>query len=95
MFPKTRLRRLRSNEAVRKIFSSGLPSPGKFIQPVFVIEGENAKIAIPSMPGQFQVGTKQLLRIAEDAVCCKIGGLMLFGAPGEKKKDSDRRAAWN
>ena len=85
MFPEVRLRRLRRTPAIRQLFDAPFPPPGKFIWPVFVVEGENRREPIPSMPGQFRYSADQLVKALEPVVAQGIGGVLLFGqTEGEK-----------
>ncbi len=49
-----RFRRLRGAEAMRRLVRETRISAEEMIYPIFVIEGENIKNPIPSMPGVFQ-----------------------------------------
>ena len=49
-FPVTRLRRLRRSAALRDMFRETSLSPADFIYPLFIVEGENLKKEISSMP---------------------------------------------
>ena len=51
MFPQTRMRRLRKNANIRALNAEIRLSAADFIYPIFVIEGENIKNEISSMPG--------------------------------------------
>lgn len=51
MFPLQRGRRLRFNESIRSLVRETTLSPSDFMFPMFIAEGENVKIEIPSMPG--------------------------------------------
>ena len=54
MFPLQRGRRLRTTEAIRSIVRETTLSPSDFMFPMFIMEGENSKVEIPSMPGIFR-----------------------------------------
>ena len=54
MFPLHRGRRLRTNESIRSLVSETSLSPTDFMFPMFIAEGENVKVEIPSMPGIFR-----------------------------------------
>ncbi|MBP5320904.1 MAG: porphobilinogen synthase [Kiritimatiellae bacterium] len=85
MFPEVRLRRLRRTPAIRQLFDAPFPPPGKFIWPVFVVEGENRCEAIDAMPGQYRYSADQLVKALEPVVAQGIGGVLLFGqTEGEK-----------
>ena len=50
-FPKTRLRRLRTNDAMRRLVAEHRLSVSDLIYPMFVVEGKKQREAILSMPG--------------------------------------------
>lgn len=94
-FPKTRLRRLRRTEGLRKMFDLTMPGPEKFIWPVFVVEGENIREPIESMPGQNRLSVDCLIKDLEPVVKSGIGGVLLFGVIEDTKKDSKGTFAYN
>ena len=49
MFPLQRGRRLRINESIRSLVRETTLSPSDFMFPMFIAEGENVKVEIPSM----------------------------------------------
>ena len=55
-----RFRRLRTTETMRKLVRETRISPEEMIYPIFVIEGENIKNPIASMPGVFQYSIDML-----------------------------------
>jgi porphobilinogen synthase len=94
-FPETRLRRLRRTESLRKLTGQPLPTLGKMIWPVFVVEGENRMEEIDSMPGQFRMSADELCRAVEPLAEQGLGGLMLFGVLDDELKDASGSAAWD
>lgn len=58
--------------------------PKDFIYPIFVIEGENIKNPVESMPGIFQYSIDRLDEILAQVKRAEIGGVMLFGIPIHK-----------
>ena len=50
----SRNRRLRTNESIRSLVRETVLTTNDFVMPMFVMEGENAQEAIPSMPGIFR-----------------------------------------
>ena len=54
MFPLQRPRRLRVNESIRSLVRETTLSPSDFMFPMFIAEGENYQLEIPSMPGIFR-----------------------------------------
>ncbi len=93
-FPETRLRRLRRTDSLRKLTGQPHPTLEKMIWPVFVVEGENQKIEISSMPGQFRMSADELCRAVEPLAEKGLGGLMLFGVIDDELKDAAGSAAF-
>jgi porphobilinogen synthase len=95
MFPDVRLRRLRQTASLRKMLSTPLPGPEKFIWPTFVVEGDHQRQAIDAMPGQARLSVDQLLKDLESVAKMGIGGVLLFGLVEESEKDQCGSAAYN
>ncbi len=83
-FPQLRLRRLRKNENIRRMVRETVLTPDDFIYPVFVVDGENVKEEIPSMPGQFRYSVDRLPEIGEKVLNHGIPAVILFGIPSHK-----------
>src|SRR3954471_7762706 len=83
-FPVTRLRRLRKTSALRDMFRETSLSPADFIYPLFIVEGENLKKEISSMPGQFQLSIDHALHECEELTNLDVNSVILFGIPNEK-----------
>ena len=58
--------------------------PNDLLLPLFVRPGKDAKLSIPSMPGQFQFSVDQLTEEVKEAKSLGIAGVILFGIPEEK-----------
>lgn len=83
-FPTTRLRRLRRTVAIRETFRETNLSINDFIYPLFIVEGENIKKEISSMPAQFQFSIDQVLIECGELLELGIKAVILFGIPLEK-----------
>jgi porphobilinogen synthase len=83
-FPTTRLRRLRRTTALRDMFRETVLSPLDFIYPLFIVEGQNIKKEISSMPSQYQMSIDNALRECEELIELGINSIILFGIPNEK-----------
>lgn len=83
-FPISRLRRLRRSAALRDMFRETWLSVADFIYPLFIVEGENIKKEISSMPGQFQLSIDNVLHECEELRSLGIKSVLLFGIPIEK-----------
>lgn len=82
-----RLRRLRQNETVRELTRETRLSVKDFIYPIFVIDGENIKAPVKSMPNIYQYSIDRLYEILDQVRKSKISGIMLFGIPKQEDKD--------
>ena len=79
-----RFRRLRSDERIRSMMRETRLHQKDFIYPLFVIEGENIKNPVESMPEIYQYSIDRLPEILELVKAAGIGGIMLFGIPQHK-----------
>ncbi len=77
-FPNTRLRRNRYAEFSRDLIQETRLSPKDFIYPVFILDGENKREAIKSMPGQERLSIDQLLQDLEEIMQLGIPAIALF-----------------
>ena len=83
-FPTTRLRRLRRTPALRDMFRETILSVSDFIYPLFIVEGENVRNEISSMPGQYQLSFDQVVGECEQLLKLGIKSVILFGIPNDK-----------
>ncbi len=79
-----RMRRLRVSEAMRNLVRETRLSASELIYPIFVIEGENIKNPIASMPGIYQFSIDQLDEELDRVYKAGISGVLLFGIPEHK-----------
>jgi porphobilinogen synthase len=83
-FPEVRPRRLRGTEAMRRLVGETTLAPRQLVLPMFVREGLTEPRPIASMPGVLQHSRDSLRKAAAEAVQAGVGGLMLFGVPGQR-----------
>ncbi|HOA75513.1 MAG TPA: porphobilinogen synthase [Phycisphaerae bacterium] len=83
-FPKTRLRRLRSSPAMRRMVRETRLSVDQLIYPLFVRPGRNVRQPIKSMPGQFQLSVDTLVEECKSAAELGLPAVLLFGIPERK-----------
>ncbi len=82
-----RPRRLRKNEALRRLVREVTLEPRHLVQPLFVHLGKDPE-PIPSMPGQYRHSLSSLEEAAGEAAELGLGGVILFGVlPAEQKDD--------
>ena len=79
-----RHRRLRGSESIRSMVRETYLHVEDFIYPIFVIEGENIKNEVPSMPGVFQFSLDRLMEEITEAYDLGIRGIMFFGVVADK-----------
>lgn len=79
-----RHRRLRGSESIRSMVRETHLHVSDFIYPIFVIEGENIKNEVPSMPGVYQLSLDRLLEEVTEAYELGIRAIMFFGVVSDK-----------
>lgn len=77
-------RRLRTNETMRRMVRETAISVSDLIYPMFLVEGENVKEEISSMPGVYRYSQDLFLQELGIISMLKIPGVLLFGVPKEK-----------
>ena len=93
-FPRNRMRRLRSNETIRRMVRETAISVNDFVYPLFVIYGQDQKNPIKSMPGVFQFSVDDKLKQEiKELESLRIPGVILFGIP--ECKDSVGSSAYH
>jgi len=84
LFPEYRPRRLRQNEAFRRMIRETTLSVDDLILPLFAIGGKGVKNPIESMTGHYQLSIDNLVKTAGEAFNLGIPAVMLFGIPDKK-----------
>ena len=84
LFPEYRPRRLRQNEAFRRMIRETTLSANDLILPLFAIGGKKVKNPIESMTGHYQLSIDNLVKTAGEAFNLGIPAVMLFGIPDKK-----------
>ncbi|GAB6934447.1 MAG: porphobilinogen synthase [Calditerricola sp.] len=79
-----RLRRLRRTPALRALVRETHLSVDDLIYPLFVVEGDNIKEEVPSMPGVYHVSLDRLDEEVGEAVDLGLKAVILFGVPQHK-----------
>ncbi|MEB7806635.1 porphobilinogen synthase [Mammaliicoccus fleurettii] len=79
-----RHRRLRSSQSMRNMVKETYVHKSDLIYPIFVIEEDNIKNEISSMPGIYQLSLNLLEEELKEAYDLGIRGVMFFGIPNEK-----------
>lgn len=79
-----RHRRLRRNDAIRRMVRETNLHVSDFILPLFVVEGNNIRREVPSMPGVYQLSLDQLGNELKEVAQLGIPSVMFFGVPHDK-----------
>ncbi|MDT4012410.1 porphobilinogen synthase [Staphylococcus simulans] len=79
-----RHRRLRINESMRSLVRENHVRKEDLIYPIFVVERDDVKQEIPSMPGIYQISLNHLEEELQEAYDLGIRAVMFFGVPNEK-----------
>lgn len=90
-----RPRRLRRSETIRRMVRENVLTVDDLIYPMFVMEGENQKVEISSMPGCYRFTLDLLLKEIAEIASLGIGAVALFPAISESKKDETGRESYN
>ena len=88
-----RHRRLRSSKAMRNVVRETYLTCHDLMYPLFVMEGEDIKKEVPSMPGVYQLSLDHLLDEVQEIDSLGIQAIMLFGIP--KEKDAEGTGAYD
>ena len=95
MFPLQRGRRLRVNESIRSLVRETTLSPADFMFPMFIAEGENVQVEIPSMPGIFRRSIDLTVKEVQELFALGIRAVNIYVKVSEDLKDNTGKEAWN
>jgi len=94
-YPWTRPRRMRADAFSRRLMRETTLSADDLIYPVFVLEGQQQREEVASMPGVERLSIDLLLREAEECMNLGIPALALFPVTPLEKKSLDAAEAFN
>ncbi len=94
-FPGVRMRRMRRDDFSRRLMRESHLTVDDLIYPMFILEGENQREAVPSMPGVERVSIDLLLKEAEELVKLGVPMVALFPVTPMEIKTEDAREAYN
>lgn len=94
-FPHTRLRRLRVNDNVRAMIREVELLPKHLTAPVFVLEGENQREAVASMPGVDRLSIDLLVEYAKELLAEGVTTVDIFPVIDPSLKTEDGKAAYD
>lgn len=90
-----RPRRLRQSAAIREMVAETRLHPSDFIAPLFVIEGENRKEEIASMPGYFRYSLDLLVKEVQELWDMGCRSVLVFVKVEDELKDNEGAEALN
>jgi porphobilinogen synthase len=91
-FPVTRMRRLRSTEALRSLVRETRLTPESLVYPMFICPGAGIRKEIRSMPGVCNLSVDEAVKEARQTHALGVPAVILFGLP--EKKDEAATGAW-
>ena len=89
------MRRLRRHDWTRRLVAESTLSPADFIWPLFVIDGENKREPVASMPGVDRLSIDLAVGAAEEAAKLGIPVVALFPYTDPSLRTDDGREATN
>ncbi|HPE61550.1 MAG TPA: porphobilinogen synthase [Thiolinea sp.] len=95
IYPFTRMRRMRRDDFSRRLMRENLLTANDLIYPVFVLEGENRREAVPSMPGVERKSIDLLVAEAQAVHRLGIPMLAIFPVTPPEAKSDDAMEAYN
>jgi porphobilinogen synthase len=94
-YPAVRMRRMRRDPFSRALMRENVVTASDLIYPVFVLDGQNQRQQVTSMPGVERVSVDLLMKVAEEAVALGIPVLALFPMVDASLKTYDGVEATN
>ncbi len=83
-FPRTRMRRLRRTETLRRMSRETRLGRDDLVLPLFVVEGSGVREPVASMPGVYRHSVDQVVSEAKAVFDAGLPAVILFGVPAAK-----------
>jgi porphobilinogen synthase len=90
-----RNRILRQSAAIRAMVQETILKPSDFILPVFIVEGENVKEEITTMPGYYRYSIDLAVKELEECFAMGIQSALIFVKVKDELKDNTGKEALN
>ena len=87
-YPAIRMRRTRQSDWSRRLVAENTLSVNDLLWPLFLVEGENRREPVPTMPGVERLSVDQAVRAAEEAAGLGIPVIALFPFTPTDKRDA-------
>ena len=94
-YPAVRMRRMRRDPFSRAMMRENTFTASDLIYPVFILDGQNQRQQVSSMPGVERLSVDLLLKVAEECVALGIPALALFPMVDASLKTYDGVEATN
>ncbi|MEI6949177.1 porphobilinogen synthase [Paraflavisolibacter sp. H34] len=95
MYLQRRNRILRANPSIRSLVAETTLTPNDFIAPIFIDEGENIQVEIPSMPNYFRRSLDLTVKEVKELWSMGIKSVLLFIKCKDELKDNKGTEAIN
>jgi porphobilinogen synthase len=95
MFLQRRNRILRATPAIRSMVAETILTPSDFIVPLFIDEGKNVQMEIPSMPNYYRRSLDLTVKEVKELWSMGIKSVLLFIKCRDELKDNTGKEAWN
>ncbi|MCK5639320.1 MAG: porphobilinogen synthase, partial [Gammaproteobacteria bacterium] len=89
------MRRMRRDDFSRRMMRESSLSVDDLIYPMFILDGENQREAVPSMPGVERLSIDLLLKEAKELVKLGVPVVALFPVTPQEKKTEFAEEAFN
>ena len=93
--PMSRFRRLKRTAALRDMVQENVLTPSDFIWPVFLMEGVDQTVPVPSMPGVERMTVDRVVVAAKEAASLGIPAICLFPYIEPELKTQGCEEAWS
>jgi len=94
-YPYTRMRRMRRDDFSRRLMRETYVTPDDLIYPVFVLEGENQREPVMSMPGVERMSIDLLVKEAKHIASLGVPAMAIFPVTPAEAKSEDAAEAFN
>lgn len=95
MYLQRRNRILRQSPAIRSLVAETILTPNDFIVPLFIDEGTNVKLEIPSMPGYYRQSLDNTVKEVKELWNMGLKSVLLFIKCKDELKDNKGTEALN
>ena len=94
-FPKSRMRRMRKDEFSRQLMQETRLSVKDLIYPIFIVDGEDERQPIASMPSIYRLSIDNLIEEAAELAELGIPAIALFPVVEDKRKSENGEESHN